>query len=116
MVIFWRPFFVPLGRLFELLVLGHRSLLVASPVCGFDTSTGVNSFSVHSRLRTIYSVQVFSLVVIAIPDAGFHVITTQRALQVFECIRRLLLTGLLVFLVPDTPGQVAFSCLFAIFR
>ncbi|CBJ32402.1 adhesin-like protein [Ectocarpus siliculosus] len=34
--------------------------------------------------------------------------------EVFECIRRLLLTGILVFLVPDTPGQVAFSCIFAI--
>ncbi|CAN0058299.1 unnamed protein product [Scytosiphon promiscuus] len=33
--------------------------------------------------------------------------------EVFECIRRLLLTGLLVFLVPDTPGQVAFGCVFA---
>ncbi|CAM9743708.1 unnamed protein product [Ectocarpus sp. 12 AP-2014] len=34
--------------------------------------------------------------------------------EVLECIRRLLLTGILVFLVPDTPGQVAFSCIFAI--
>ncbi|CAM9462085.1 unnamed protein product, partial [Ectocarpus sp. 12 AP-2014] len=33
--------------------------------------------------------------------------------EVFECLRRLLLTGLLVFLVPDTPGQVAFGCVFA---
>ncbi|CAM9095530.1 unnamed protein product, partial [Laminaria digitata] len=33
--------------------------------------------------------------------------------EVFECLRRLVLTGLLVFLVPDTPGQVAFSCVFA---
>ncbi|CAN0485487.1 unnamed protein product, partial [Ectocarpus sp. 12 AP-2014] len=33
--------------------------------------------------------------------------------EVFECMRRLLLTGLLVFLVPDTPGQVAFGCVFA---
>lgn len=37
-------------------------------------------------------------------------------LQAFECIRRLLLTGLLVFLEADTPGQVAISCIFAIFR
>ncbi|CAN0491430.1 unnamed protein product, partial [Scytosiphon promiscuus] len=36
--------------------------------------------------------------------------------QVFECLRRLVLTGLLVFLVPDTPGQVAFSCVFAFAR
>lgn len=36
--------------------------------------------------------------------------------QVCECIRRLLLTGLLVFLVPDTSGQVAFSCVFAFAR
>ncbi|CAB1100084.1 unnamed protein product [Ectocarpus sp. CCAP 1310/34] len=33
--------------------------------------------------------------------------------EVIECFRRLLLTGLLVFLVPDTPGQVAFGCVFA---
>ena len=36
--------------------------------------------------------------------------------QVFECLRRLLLTGLLVFLVPDTAGQVAFGCIFAFLR
>ncbi|CAM9503472.1 unnamed protein product, partial [Ectocarpus sp. 12 AP-2014] len=34
--------------------------------------------------------------------------------EVFECIRRLLLTALLVFVVPDTPGQVAFGCVFAL--
>ncbi|CAN0138387.1 unnamed protein product, partial [Pylaiella littoralis] len=33
--------------------------------------------------------------------------------EVLECFRRFLLTGLLVFLVPDTPGQVAFGCVFA---
>ena len=36
--------------------------------------------------------------------------------QVFECLRRLVLTGVLVFLVPETPGQVAFSCVFAFTR
>ena len=36
--------------------------------------------------------------------------------QVLECFRRLLLTGLLVFLQPDTPGQVAFGCIFAFIR
>lgn len=36
--------------------------------------------------------------------------------QVVECLRRLVLTGLLVFLVPDTPGQIAFSCVFAFAR
>lgn len=36
--------------------------------------------------------------------------------QVCECLRRLLLTGLLVFLVPDTSGQVAYSCVFAFVR
>ena len=35
--------------------------------------------------------------------------------QVFECVRRLLLTGLLVF-VPDTSGQVAYGCIFAFIR
>ena len=35
--------------------------------------------------------------------------------KVFECIRRLLLTGLLVF-VPNTSGQVAYGCLFAFVR
>eukprot|EP00752_Nemacystus_decipiens_P010943 g9725.t1 len=33
--------------------------------------------------------------------------------EVLECGRRLLLTGLLVFLQPDSPGQVAFGCIFA---
>ncbi|CAN0330304.1 unnamed protein product [Ascophyllum nodosum] len=33
--------------------------------------------------------------------------------EVFECIRRLLLTGLLVFVAPGTSSQVAYSCLFA---
>lgn len=36
--------------------------------------------------------------------------------QVFECVRRLLLTGLLVFFAEDAPGQVAFSCIFAVIR
>lgn len=36
--------------------------------------------------------------------------------EVCECVRRLLLTGLLVFLIPDTAGQVAFSCVFALIR
>lgn len=35
--------------------------------------------------------------------------------QVFECMRRLLLTGVLVF-VPDTSGQVAYGCIFAFIR
>lgn len=35
--------------------------------------------------------------------------------QVLECIRRLLLTGLLVF-VPDTSGQVVYGCIFAFIR
>lgn len=36
--------------------------------------------------------------------------------QVFECLRRLVLTGLLVFLVPGSSGQVAYGCLFAFAR
>lgn len=36
--------------------------------------------------------------------------------QVVECLRRLLLTGLLVFAMPDTPAQVAFGCMFAFLR
>ena len=37
-------------------------------------------------------------------------------LQVLECVRRLLLTGLLVFLQPDSSGQLAFGCMFAFIR
>ena len=36
--------------------------------------------------------------------------------QVIECMRRLLLTGVLVFVKPDTAGQVAFGCIFAFLR
>lgn len=36
--------------------------------------------------------------------------------QVVECLRRLMLTGLLVFALPDTPAQVAFGCIFAFLR
>lgn len=36
--------------------------------------------------------------------------------QVCECARRLLLTGVLVFLVDDSAEQVAFSCVFAFVR
>jgi hypothetical protein len=34
--------------------------------------------------------------------------------EVVECIRRLLLAGFLVFILPGTPGQAAVSCVFAI--
>ena len=37
-------------------------------------------------------------------------------LQVYECIRRLMLTAVLVFLAEDTVEQVAYSCLFAFIR
>ena len=36
--------------------------------------------------------------------------------QVLECVRRLLLTGLLVFLQPDSSCQLAFGCMFAFIR
>jgi hypothetical protein len=35
--------------------------------------------------------------------------------EVVECIRRLLLAGFLVFILPGTAGQAAVSCVFAIF-
>jgi hypothetical protein len=35
--------------------------------------------------------------------------------EVVECIRRLLLAGFLVFILPGTAGQAALSCVFAIF-
>lgn len=36
--------------------------------------------------------------------------------QVYECFRRFLLTGGLVFVIPDTSGQVAFGCIFSFLR
>eukprot|EP00611_Tribonema_gayanum_P017500 TRINITY_DN3019_c0_g1_i1.p1 TRINITY_DN3019_c0_g1~~TRINITY_DN3019_c0_g1_i1.p1 ORF type:complete len:453 (+),score=56.01 TRINITY_DN3019_c0_g1_i1:119-1477(+) len=35
--------------------------------------------------------------------------------EVVECLRRLMLTGLLVFIMPGTPGQSAVACVFAFF-
>ncbi|CAM9776714.1 unnamed protein product, partial [Sphacelaria rigidula] len=35
--------------------------------------------------------------------------------EICECVRRLLLTGILVFILPDTAGRVAISCMFAFF-
>ncbi|KAG5183506.1 hypothetical protein JKP88DRAFT_262991 [Tribonema minus] len=35
--------------------------------------------------------------------------------EVVECVRRLMLTGLLVFIMPGTPGQSAVACVFAVF-
>eukprot|EP00611_Tribonema_gayanum_P026107 TRINITY_DN611_c0_g2_i4.p1 TRINITY_DN611_c0_g2~~TRINITY_DN611_c0_g2_i4.p1 ORF type:complete len:798 (+),score=114.47 TRINITY_DN611_c0_g2_i4:65-2458(+) len=35
--------------------------------------------------------------------------------EVVECLRRLMLTGLLVFIMPGTPGQSAVACVFVFF-
>ncbi|KAG5176025.1 hypothetical protein JKP88DRAFT_265595 [Tribonema minus] len=35
--------------------------------------------------------------------------------EVVECLRRLMVTGLLVFIMPGTPGQSAVACVFAFF-
>lgn len=58
------------------------------------------------RLRRMFSVAMVCLRVCLLAHFSW---------QVFECMRRLLLTGLLVF-VPDTSGQVAYGCIFAFIR
>ena len=67
--------------------------------------------SIHTKLTFPYLVPNVALL---LPGMPFSLCVVW--VQVVECARRLMLTGILVFIAPDTPGQVAFGCIFAFIR